>query len=88
MKDFITFRRMLTPIIIQVVFWLGALKEDLATDALGQALEDENPNVRIQAARGLKRLRTPKAKGLLKKAPRESDPKLRKLLKELQDKDD
>jgi HEAT repeat protein len=62
------------PAVAQVlVFWLGGLKNDAASDTVAQALKSPNPNLRAEAAHALGRIGTDKAKDHLRKAAKDPD---------------
>lgn len=66
-----------------IVGWLGGFKTAAARMALQQAISsDPNPNVRLQAARSLKRQGTPAARTALDTAKLDSDVRVRKIANE------
>lgn len=65
---------------LAVVFWLGELKEVRATEAVGAALKDADPNVRAQSAHTLGRLGSSRARTLLQNAPKDPDGRVQKVI--------
>jgi len=65
-----------------LIFWLGQLKDDAASDEIGKALTDGDANLRAQAAHSLGRIGSSKAKGHLRRAPRDPDAKVRQVVDE------
>ena len=63
-----------------IVFWLGQLKDDASSDAIGGLLSDPNPNIRAQAAHALGWIGTDKAKGHLRRVTNERDPQVRQVI--------